>query len=288
MDDDSFAWSEDQWSRIRQVVHDEALRTRVAASFLPLYGPLPAASETVPANLLDFGASDTPPPAKRMSVVDFETLRLLTVSVNVYLKNHMVGDPELTAATIMFRRAADIIARLEDAIVFNGRDTSAKLPIKGIDGVEPVYTVSGADRYAGLMDFAKAPIKVDPNSGPDVFEKVVDAVLQLEAAGHHKPFACVLSTELFRAINRPIPNSMVLPRDSIPPFLEGPLLRSSNMPACSGLVVSLQGNPVEIVVPQDIAVRRLQTTLDAKHVFRVSQRFVLRVKEPSAIATITG
>ena len=35
-----------QWSRIRQIVHDEALRARVAASFLPLYGPLPAGATT--------------------------------------------------------------------------------------------------------------------------------------------------------------------------------------------------------------------------------------------------
>ena len=48
--------------------------------------------------------------------------------------------------------------------------------------------------------------------------------------------------------------------------------------------MSLQGEPVEIVVPEDISVRFLQTTLDNLHVFRVSQRFVLRVKEPKALA----
>ena len=32
--------SDAQWDGIRRVVHDEAMRARVAASFLPLYGPL--------------------------------------------------------------------------------------------------------------------------------------------------------------------------------------------------------------------------------------------------------
>ena len=45
------ALTDDQWSRIRQIVHDEALRARVAASFLPLYGPLPGDSTTVPADM---------------------------------------------------------------------------------------------------------------------------------------------------------------------------------------------------------------------------------------------
>ena len=52
MSDGQLVWGEAEWSRIRQIVHDEALRTRVAASFLPLYGPLPGASESVPVNEL--------------------------------------------------------------------------------------------------------------------------------------------------------------------------------------------------------------------------------------------
>ena len=39
MSDFGPALTDDQWNRIRQIVHDEALRARVAASFLPLYGP---------------------------------------------------------------------------------------------------------------------------------------------------------------------------------------------------------------------------------------------------------
>jgi hypothetical protein len=95
-----------------------------------------------------------------------------------------------------------------------------------------------------------------------------------------------LSDDLFRAIYTPIANSMVLPADSIPPLLNGPLLRSSTLDHGTGLVISLQGNPVEIVVASDIHVRYLQATLGGEHVFRVSQRFVLRVQDPTAIAVI--
>ena len=34
-------WTEEQWARVNQAIQEEAQRARVAAKFLPLYGPLP-------------------------------------------------------------------------------------------------------------------------------------------------------------------------------------------------------------------------------------------------------
>ena len=33
-------WTEEQWARVNQAIQEEAQRARVAAKFLPLYGPL--------------------------------------------------------------------------------------------------------------------------------------------------------------------------------------------------------------------------------------------------------
>lgn len=289
MSDTGLPWGDAQWDRIRQVVHDEAMRARVAASFLPLFGPLPGATEIVPRNTLHLEGLGTPE-GPRLAVNDHEALRFASVSVNVYLKNHMAADPDLTAAVDLFRRAAEIVARVEDAILFNGCEQGAAL--RGAEGIPAVYSLGGAPRYAGLLEEAGEPARIEARGddllGPAVFDAVAAAVLDLESRGHQKPFACVLGHELFRAVNRPIPNSMVLPRDSIPPFLDGPLLRASTLPAKAGLLVSLQGEPVEIVVPSDISVRYLQATLEGRHAFRVSQRFVLRVKDASALAAFAA
>ena len=40
MSDFGPAVTDDQWSRIRQIVHDEALRARAVESFPPVYRPL--------------------------------------------------------------------------------------------------------------------------------------------------------------------------------------------------------------------------------------------------------
>lgn len=295
MSDFGPALSADQWDKIRQIVHDEALRARVAASFLPLYGPLPGATVAVPVDTLNYEPLAIQPagqPNQRMVVDDFNTVRLASVSVNVFLKNHMVADPELAAAIIMFTRAAKIVARVEDSLIFNGKQVNTR--IVGTAGLQNVFEVGGANNYQGLVDFGRrqpnAPVPItfaNPGqAGPAVFEAVVNAINELENRGHYKSYALVLANDLFTAINTPIPNSMVLPADSMPPLLEGPLLRSSSLPNGKGLVISLQGNPVEIVVPGDISVRYLQGTLDGEHAFRVSERFVLRVKEPTAIVLI--
>ena len=295
MSDFAPALTADQWDRIRQIVHDEALRARVAASFLPLYGPIPGAAAAVPVDILSYESLSQPnrsQPLQRMVVNDYDTLRLASVSVNVYLKNHMLADPELAAATTMFSRAAKIIARVENSLIFNGKEPGAE--IVGTEDLQSVFEVSGADSYRGLIyygrDPAGTPVPItyaNPvDAGPAVFTAVVEAIGRLERQGHYKSYALVLATDLFTAINKPIPNSMVLPADAVPALLDGPLLRASSLGNGQGLVISLQGNPAEIVVASDISVRYLQGTLDGLHAFRVSERFVLRVKEPTAIVLI--
>jgi uncharacterized linocin/CFP29 family protein len=280
------ALTDDQWNRIRQIVHDEALRARVAASFLPLYGPLPGDATTVPKDSLSAEANPNPPPAQRLKVDDDGTIRLASVAVNVTVKNHMLADPELAAASILFRRAANIVARVEDAIIFRGRPAGDNPAIPGAGNLPQVFATSGSD-YQGLVD--RNPDQIDlprGSDGPAIFRAVVLAINALENAAYYKPFACVLSDNLFEQIYTPIADSMVLPADSIPPMLNGPLLRSSTLENGTGLVVSLQGNPAEIVVGQDIHVRYLQGTPEGDNLFRVSQRFVLRVKEPTAVKRI--
>lgn len=287
---DLLNWTDDEWNRVRQTVHDEAMRARVAAQFLPLFGPLPADTRMVPANVLDY---PTVGGEERMAVTDYESIRLITLSVNVYLKNAQANDPELTSALIMFRRAADIVARVEDAVIFTGQEDAGKGPKGGLSQVQSVWKISGGQESPGLVGTGEKHNKVkikapdaDNTLGQRIFQSVVDAINAVEGKGYHGPYACVMGDDLFSAINAPMPNSMVLPRDSITPYLDAPLLRSSAVPKNKAVLVSLHGAPVEIVAPSEISVRYLQATTEAEHLFRVQQRFVLRVKEGRAVATL--
>ena len=45
--DPQVPWTDEQWARVNQVIQEEAKRARVAATFLPLYGPLDADADFV-------------------------------------------------------------------------------------------------------------------------------------------------------------------------------------------------------------------------------------------------
>jgi uncharacterized linocin/CFP29 family protein len=316
-------WTEDHLNRIASVVTEEAQKSRVAAQMLPVVGPEDPTTIAVPAFTL--GASDNPSrfppqhplpegqsgaarePKQRLTVDSNPTLFLTTIAVNVHLRSHEVADPELKAALVMFRRAANYIARIEDALVFNGRDQNSVPPL-GVGIPNSVYTVTGDGAPWGLLRpqdlerqdrqlaqpsgaerriLERIPATKDEGlQGDDVITAIIRAIGRLDAQGQVGPYACALSQDLFAKICTPTPN-LVLPRDRILPFLQGPLVRSSAIKDRYGVVVALSGNPVEIVVASDISVRFLQTTLEPRCVFRVSERVALRIKEENAIAILT-
>jgi hypothetical protein len=114
---------------------------------------------------------------------------------------------------------------------------------------------------------------------------IIQAVGDLEAAGHNRPFACVLGQTFFNALHTPT-TALILPRDRVIPFLDGPLLRSSTLPNAGGVVIALGGSPIEIVVSSELHIRFLQITTEPAYVLRVSERIALRVTDWSSIAVL--
>lgn len=279
-------WTDDQWARVNQVIQEEARRARVAATFLPLYGPLPADTDFVPRDVISYGSPDAPRP-RRMAIDDRTTMQLPTLQVKVFLRGAQLADPDMTSALQLFRRAANVLARLEDVVVFRGQP-----PDKTSGDVLPaIWEVTGAEKSPGLLADAKDPLVHQvpkPSQNHDLGDSMVTEVSsyigKLENKGHFGPFAVVLGQALFTAVQTPNAGSLVLPQDRIIPFLGGgPLLRSSALPEKSGVVVALGGAPVELVVATDMSIGFLQVTTDPWYVFRVYEKVLLRIKEPDAI-----
>jgi uncharacterized linocin/CFP29 family protein len=296
------SWTDEQWAEANQVVQEAARKARVASSFLPLVGPLPPGQASVPKLEMTVGA---PPQnwygtgVNRFRIDDGITLKLTTIACEVYLSTQQVEDPELASAKQMLRRAAVLLGRLEDAIVFNGQaneDLGPPTP-PAVPPLPAIYTITGGQTNPGLVNpiglAAPAPVPVAGGNWPQYSESIVAGVVtaigQLERDGHYGPFACVLGDDLFLAANTPSPNSMVLPSDRILPFLEGgPLLRSGTIQRNLGGIVALGGSPVDLVVGSDVHVRFVQVTLEPRYVMRVCERFVLRVKYPNGVRRLRG
>jgi hypothetical protein len=298
-------WTDEYWNRICSAVTEEAQKGRVAAQMLPLSGPEDPSTIAVPNYALGFNPNPSAPPPDRLEVNSDPTLHLTTLAVNVQLRTTEVSDPDLNAALVMFRRAANYVARLEDLLVFGGRpfpDTLLAPPFpfsprpvwtaKGggtVDGLLQAYSGMGLQRCYTRISAMPQPLPPPPGapspSGEQVINAVIDSINKLDAAGQLGPYACALSPNLFAAICTPTP-SLVLPRDRILPFLQGPLVRASAIANGFGVVVALSANPVELLVASDVGVRFLLATEEPRYVFRVSERIALRIKEQSAIGIL--
>jgi uncharacterized linocin/CFP29 family protein len=296
--DPQVPWTDEQWARVNQVIQEEASRARVAATFLPLVGPLPADTDFV-------RAGDITYPAQRIVIDDKSVIQLATLQVKVYVRSAQMADPEMTSVLALFRRAANVIARLEDAVVFNGLAPHPDVPDRfvppqaGIAGLQAIWEITGGQVSPGLLAPPGArmvPVRGGPAAvaggpapltlGDRLVPTVSEVIGRLERSGHFGPFAVALGHVYFTAVQTPSP-ALVLPQDRIIPFLGGgPLLRSSTLPDNRGVVVALGGAPVELVVAKDISLQFLQLTDAPNFLFRVSEKIALRIKEADAIATL--
>jgi hypothetical protein len=205
----------------------------------------------------------------------------------------------LSSALALFRRAANVVARLEDAVVFRGLAPGSPalggvVPPGGLVGLPRIWQISGALAARGLWSRAAPPpqrirIRLMPamTRGNRLVGAISAAIGRLEGNGHFGPFAVVLGQRRFLVAQTPDPASLVLPQDRIIPFLGGgPLLRSSTLDdfnQFSGVVVALGGAPVELVVATDVCLQFLQVSADPVFFFRVSEKIALRIREPDAI-----
>jgi uncharacterized linocin/CFP29 family protein len=268
-------WTEDQWARVNQAIQEEAQRARVAATFLPLYGPLPADT--------DFVRKVEVSEAGPLEAADKQTILLATLQVQARLRGAQLADPELGSVLSVFRRAGNILARVEDALVFNGEAGAA--PIAAALGVQ-IADGGGASGLVDVGTFVGPPV----TDGDSLVVAVANAIGHLETAGYFGPFAVVLAQDLFVIAQQPDPSHpQVTPQAQILPLLGGgPLLRCSAIASGLGVVVALGGDPIDLVIARDMTLQFLQLTTDPTYVFRVYEKLVLRIKSEQAVVKLSS
>lgn len=279
------SWTDAQWQKVNDAVTEAFGKASIASAFLPCYGPLSGSAEIVRNERLiqvDARKSDvTGDPIPPMVKLDGDhrgvNLRLVNLTVNVILSSEQVADETLSNAMLAFGRAANLLAQEEDRIVFAGFG-------RGPGGDDSKYVANARlEPQKGLADLVARQdfpsLQPAATQGQSIINAVVNAIHGLEDDFNPGPFACVLGNTLYEAVYAPTQN-LVLPADTIKPMLKGgPLLRAGKMDVNSGIVVSLAGNAVDIVVGTPPTVQFLQRTQDAKFLFRVYERFVLRIRD---------
>jgi len=291
-------WSDEQWNRANATVQEAAQKARIAAQILPttIYPDVTAVA--VPDRTLDYQMLSKNAPTRRFTVDSTPATFFTSLAVNVVLTTQEAADPELGAARIQLQRAGNVVSRLEDALIFGGQSATNATP-PGATSLQPVFDVSGGGPQPGLVAIPPSPgaaasyfprleialpLKTK-KPGNFLAQQIINAVGLLEGQGHNGPFACVLGQDLFSDLHSPS-DSLVLPRDRVAPILDGPILRSSTIPADHGIVVALGSGSMEIVVSSELHVRFLQITTEPRFVLRVSERIALRVSDWTSVLVL--
>jgi uncharacterized linocin/CFP29 family protein len=132
--------------------------------------------------------------------------------------------------------------------------------------------------------------------GENTFGAISKAYSALQNSGADGPYACVLFTNAYADTYAPLPSTLIVTADRIKPLMDAGYYGSGSMAfgfadtatpsataSYSGLVVSLGGNSMDLVVGHPATVAFTQENPDGSFLFRILQRFALRLKDTSSV-----
>jgi uncharacterized linocin/CFP29 family protein len=308
-------WSKDIWDRIDQAVHDECLRTKIARKFIPLYGPVSPGVLTVPSDSIRRDGKTT------LLVNEGDTTPLVEILVEFTLTSAQVDrEAELMTAVTLATRAANHLAQAEDILIFQGHAAVAQHPLfvhnhvqwrSGPSGKGLLNAATREDKKTTQIQMVDVDAlqvgqptsgssqvpqsKQGPRWGVNTFEAVADAYSRLQGGegleqAHYGPYALILRTEPYADTYAPVltnqatmPNTLVITADRIRPLVTAGFCGTGTLPMLRGLLVSLGGNTMDLVVGMDSTTAFLQEDTQGQFRFRVFERFALRIKDPSAV-----
>ena len=123
--------------------------------------------------------------------------------------------------------------------------------------------------------------------GENAFKSAAQAYAHLQDHGHIGPYAIALHSDIYADTLAPVANMPSSPAEQLRQLAPLGLVGTGALMPKSGVVVSLGGNSVDLVVGMEPTTEVLSQDDDGFQQFRVFERFVLRVKDKTAIVRLT-
>ncbi len=143
-------------------------------------------------------------------------------------------------------------------------------------GAAPGGAAPGGAPRRGARGAAGAPAAgvVQPAGGygSATFDAVVQGIALLISLGHPGPFALFLSTEIYGDTYQTVGPSQTTTAERITPLVTGGFQGTGSLPAATGLLVSLGGEPTTIYIAQDAVAAFTQEDTGGVYRFRVFER----------------
>jgi uncharacterized linocin/CFP29 family protein len=269
-----FPLNDTQYERLKEEVVKEAKRTLVGRYFIEVFGPLGAGLESVSfetfardelAHVDLEGGVDAKIAAPREE--HYRRIPIIYKDFELHWRDvelsDRLGSPlDVTRAI----RAAHFVSDREDDLLFNGNEEL---------GIEGLLNAKGRNK-AEIGDWSKFGT---------AFDTIQAATEKLLSLNHHRPYACVLSPQLYSSLLKVKDGQHVLELDQILRLCTDGVFQSPSMPKNKGVVVSTGPQNFDLAVAHDLSVSYLGPKA-MNHEFRVFESVVLRIKRATAICTL--
>jgi uncharacterized linocin/CFP29 family protein len=273
---DSVGWSADVWARLDQAVHNEVQRAAVATTFLPVTTAA-AGAATVPADAINLEAMTVDPSAV-VPVVE------LTIGFSL-TQQQVDNETDLGVAAILATRSANFLAQVEDLLIFQGGDAKLTGPL----GLVQIRGTAGTGLLAAATK--KIPVSTVASEagvyGENTFDAVVVAMAALRAQGQAGPYALALSPAVYADTFVPVAGTLVMAADQIKPLVSAGFVEAAALPAATGLLVSLGGNTMDLVMAVEPTTAFVQIDDQGQSQFRLYERWALRVRDPASMVQLS-
>jgi uncharacterized linocin/CFP29 family protein len=271
-------WTPQIWSDIDKAVMADVGRVRVAQKVFP--SQQRANQDNVQADILMVSHA----PGDPLMIQEGITLPFIEISAKFALtESQMNNEANLGTAHTLSQLTARKVALAEDLVLFQG--TGATLP-QGINITNMSPNWKGLLNIEGMLSPINVETLASGGFGENTFTAVSQGIGALIAAGHPGPYALVLETSIFADTHAPVPNTLVTTSDRIVPLVDGRFYGTGTLPANTGLLVSLGGNPTTIHIAQDTIVVTNWQDPFGNYRFRVYERVQVVAREPQAFVKL--
>lgn len=313
---DKISWGKEIWDYIDMAVHDECTRVRVAAKYLPIH-QVPDYMTTVPADSVSAPA-DEAGVTGAFAVDEGAVTRLIEFWVEFSLTPQQLEQETQIAnehrghstAVTLATRAANLLMRAEDTIIFQGQATfdtdffQRNIRSRGVPadfGLLDIIPTGADSSVPELSSDQVIPVERIPKDNPlpvygeNTFTAVAQGYAVLQGKGHYGPYGLTLGTVPFADTHAPLQTTLIMPADRIQPLATAGFYSSGTLaaatetgaePQSTGSMVSVGGNTVDLVVGIDATTAFMQQDVDGNYRFRVLERLALRLKDISAIVRL--
>ncbi len=269
-------WTPEIWADIDKAVLAEVGRLRVAQKVFP--GSTNGNGQYVPADKFD---------RDKMMIAEGLTKPYIEISVEFRLTQGQVdGEATLHTGRTLAQLATKSVAMAEDILLFQGHHAQLPANVRVVNHESADGGLLGGQGTASLKVCLHDKTKLGVY-GSHTFQKVTEGIGLLNGQSQPGPYALILESSVYADAFAPLEDTMVTTADRLEPLLPGGFYSTGALPARTGLLVSLGGQPTTIFLGQEVITAYTQPDADGNSCFRVFERIQLVAREPEALLVLS-